>query len=61
MFGLTSILYSLIATTLAGNFVLICLTVGCATVVGMITAALAGSVLALPLAILMANELRPNC
>jgi hypothetical protein len=57
MIRLAMILYSLIATTLAGSFVILALTVGGDTLVPILSAAAAGAIVALPVALLVARRL----
>lgn len=57
MLRLASILYTLIATTLSGNFVLISVAIGFGTTHGLTSAISAGAILALPLAWLLAREM----
>ena len=57
MFRLASILYSLIATTLAGTAVIAVLTAGYDTLVPIIAAAIAGALLALPVSYYVAREI----
>ena len=57
MLRLASILYSLIATALSGNFVILCIAIGLGSTFCFTLAVSAGAVLALPLAWLLAREL----
>ena len=57
MFRLASILYSLVATTLAGTAVIAVLTAGYDTLVPIIAAAIAGALLALPVSYYVAREI----
>ena len=57
MFRLAALLYSLIATTLAGTAVIAVLTVGAGTLTPILAAAAAGAVAALPVSWLIARAL----
>lgn len=57
MLRLASILYSLIATTLAGTAVIAVLTIGYDTLVPILIAAVIGAAAALPISYLVAREL----
>ena len=57
MFRLTSILFLLIATTLAGNFMILAMILGFGTNVALALATASGAVLAAPLAYMIAQEL----
>ena len=57
MFRLASILYSLIATTLAGTAVIAVLTAGYGTLGPILTAAIAGAVVALPVSWFVARAI----
>ena len=57
MLRLASILYSLIATTLAGTAVIIALTMGYDTLIPIILAAATGALVAFPVSYLVAREL----
>lgn len=57
MLRLASILYSLIATTLAGTAVIAVLTIGYDTVAPILIAAVIGAAAALPISYLVAREL----
>lgn len=57
MLRLASILYSLIATTLAGTAVIAVLTIGYDTIVPILIAAVIGAAAALPISYLVAREL----
>lgn len=57
MLRLASILYSLIATTLAGTAVIAVLTIGYDTFVPILIAAVIGAAAALPISYLVAREL----
>ena len=56
MIRLATILYSLIATTLAGTAVVVVLTAGYGTLVPIVAAAAVGATLALPVSYLIARE-----
>lgn len=57
MYRLASILYLLIATTLAGNFIVICLTFGFGSSLVLSLATATGALLAAPLAWILTQEL----
>lgn len=57
MFRLASILYSLIATSLAGTAVIAVLTAGYGTLTPIVAAAVLGAVLALPVSWLVARAI----
>ncbi|WP_439122642.1 CTP synthetase [Marivita sp.] len=57
MFRLASILYSLIATTLAGTAMVAVLTAGYDTLVPIVGAAALGAIVALPVSYLVAREI----
>ncbi len=57
MIRLASILFSLIATTLAGTAVVAVLTAGYDTLVPIVAAAVVGAVLAVPVTYLIAREI----
>jgi hypothetical protein len=57
MLRLASLLYSLIATTLAGSLIVASLTMGFGTLTPILIAAGAGFVLAVPVSILIAQRL----
>ncbi|MBJ6371019.1 CTP synthetase [Sedimentitalea arenosa] len=57
MIRLASILYSIIATSLAGTFIIVALTAGYDTLVPILIAAAAGALLGLPVAYLVARKL----
>ena len=60
MIRLASLLYSLISTTLAGSFVIAALVTGYDTLMPILVAALAGFLLALPVAWAVARQLYSN-
>lgn len=57
MYRLASILYLLIATTLSGNFIVICLTFGFGSSLVLSLATATGALLAAPLAWILTQEL----
>jgi hypothetical protein len=57
MLRLASILYSLIATTLAGSFIIAVLTMGYGTLQPILLAAAVGAVAALPVSYLVAKKI----
>ena len=57
MLRLASILYSLIATTLAGSFIIAVLTMGYGTLQPILLAAAVGAVVALPVSYLVAKKI----
>ena len=57
MLRLASILYSLIATTLAGSFIIAVLTMGYGTLQPILLAAAGGAVAALPVSYLVAKKI----
>lgn len=57
MLRLASILYSLIATTLAGTAVIVVLTLGYVTLVPIVGAAILGAIIALPITYYVSKEL----
>jgi hypothetical protein len=57
MLRLASILYSLIATTLAGTAVIVVLTLGYGTLVPIVGAAILGAIIALPITYYVSKEL----
>jgi len=60
MFRLASMLYSIVGTSLAGAFIVAALTMGYDTLIPIIIAAVAGGILALPLAWLIARAILQN-
>ncbi|MCR9109895.1 CTP synthetase [Marivita sp. XM-24bin2] len=57
MFRLAGILYSLIATTLSGTAIVAILTSGYGTLLPIVTAAVAGALVAFPVTYLVAREI----
>ncbi|MCX7560424.1 hypothetical protein OS190_12680 [Sulfitobacter sp. F26204] len=60
MFRLASMLYSIIATALAGGGVIVVLSAGYVTLNAILTAAGIGAALAVPVAYLVAREITKN-
>lgn len=60
MFRLATILYSIIATTLAGSFIIAALATGYDTVMPILLAAAVGAVVAIPVSYLVARSIMLN-
>ncbi len=60
MFRLASILYSIVGTSLAGTFIIACLVLGYDTMIPILIAAVAGTVLAIPVTYFIARAILTN-